>query len=310
MPKIAYIERNFRNKQRQQIIWADQICRDFSRQGYSLTLRQLYYQFVSKGLIPNNDREYNKLGDLISNARRAGLIDWNHINDRTRTVRGYSSWNNASEIIDSAAASFRYDLWERTEQAYRPQVWVEKDALVDVVARACATYRVPYLSCRGYASDSVIWGAAQEFRSLKARGVTPVIIHLGDHDPSGLDMTRDIGDRLALFGGSVNVIRVALNMDQIDQYSPPPNPAKVTDSRFAAYQEEYGDESWELDALAPNVIDDIIADELTNWVNNASWDLGLEDENEIRDRLGEIGTRWDDIDSNWSAIEELMDGSN
>jgi hypothetical protein len=310
MPKIAYIERNFRNKQRQQVAWADQTCRDFARQGYSLTLRQLYYQFVSKGFIPNNDREYNKLGDLISNARRAGLIDWNHINDRTRTVRGYSTWDNASQIMDSAASSFKYDLWERTEQQYRPQVWVEKDALVDVVARACATYRVPYLSCRGYASDSVIWGAAQEFRSLKSRGITPVIIHLGDHDPSGLDMTRDIGDRLALFGGSVHVLRVALNMDQIERYAPPPNPAKITDSRFAQYRDGYGDESWELDALAPNVIGDVIANELTNWIDNAEWDLGMADEVELRSRLGEIGDRWDEIDANWSDIETLLDERN
>lgn len=307
MPKAAYIDRNFRNKQRQHIIWAEEICRQYALQGYSLTLRQLFYQFVSRGHIPNNDREYNKLGDLISNARRAGLIDWNHINDRTRTVRGFSSWNNASEVIDSAAYSFRYDLWERTHQQYRPQVWVEKDALVDVVSRACQTYRVPYLSCRGYVSDSVIWGQAQEFKRLKYRGITPVVIHLGDHDPSGIDMTRDISERLGMFGGYVNVIRVALNMDQIEQYAPPPNPAKITDSRYAQYRDEYGDESWELDALEPQVINDVIRDELTNFVDDDAWAVGLAEETEVRDRLAQIGNRWDDIDNRWDDIEALLD---
>lgn len=80
-----------------------------------------------------------------------------------------------------------------------------------------------------------------------------VILHLGDHDPSGIDMTRDISDRLELFGADVEVKRIALNWDQIDEFTPPPNPAKLSDSRAGAYIAEYGDESWELDALEPTL---------------------------------------------------------
>ena len=89
------------------------------------------------------------------------------------------------------------------------------------------------------------------------------ILHLGDHDPSGIDMTRDNAERLAdVFGGDVELKRIALNMDQIDEYAPPPNPAKVTDSRFEQYLLMYGAESWELDALEPSVINELIVNEV------------------------------------------------
>lgn len=91
-------------------------------------------------------------------------------------------------------------------------------------------------------------------------GQAPVILHLGDHDPSGIDMTRDIVARLEVFTdyAGIEVRRVALNMDQVEQYGPPPNPAKLTDSRVGQYIAVYGLDSWELDALEPQVIVDLI----------------------------------------------------
>lgn len=93
-----------------------------------------------------------------------------------------------------------------------------------------------------------MWSAAQRFISQDYRD-NRVIIHLGDHDPSGIDMTRDIQERLQMFGADVYVKRVALTMNQIGTYNPPPNPAKITDSRASKYIDEYSNESWELDAL-------------------------------------------------------------
>lgn len=256
MPKISYIDKNFSATSLDLIERCNQVIADYSRQGFSLTLRQLYYQMVSRNIIENTERSYKRLGDLVSNARLAGLIDWYAIEDRGRNLRQNSHWNQPGEIIRSARASYKLDKW--ANQPYRPEVWVEKQALEGVVASVCQRLDVPYFACKGYNSQSEQWNAAMRLERYLQEGKTPIIFHLGDHDPSGIDMTRDNRDRLEMFMGGVEVERLALNMNQIRQYNPPPNPAKETDSRFAAYIELYGDESWELDALEPQVLVSLI----------------------------------------------------
>jgi hypothetical protein len=94
-----------------------------------------------------------------------------------------------------------------------------------------------------------------------------IIFHLGDHDPSGIDMSRDISDRLKMFNASVKVERIALNMKQIKKYNPPPSPAKTTDSRYQNYIDEYGFDSWELDALSPDIIENLITTNIEKYVD-------------------------------------------
>lgn len=283
----------FSAEHRQIIDRANTIIADYAAQGYDLTLRQLYYQFVSRNWITNNDKSYKRLGNVLSDARRAGEIDWDAIVDRTRHVRVPPAWKNPAELVATCATAFDVDWWAR--QPYRPLVMIEKDALVGVLEVACAEWHCPYFSCRGYTSDSELWSAARKFDDHIRRGQTPVIFHLGDHDPSGLDMTRDIADRIALFMSSpskVKVRRLALNMDQIEQYNPPPNPAKVTDARFASYQAEYGDESWELDALSPAVISELIGGEMRELIDETTWSASQAARDEGRRKLQAVSDRW------------------
>jgi hypothetical protein len=258
MPKTCYREINFKPKSLALIETANAIIEEYSAQGFELTLRQLYYQFVARDVIPNTQKSYDNLGSLINDARLAGLVDWLAIVDRTRSMRKNSHWASPSEIVESCARQFQIDKWEGQE--YRPEVWVEKDALVGVVERICSSLDVPYFSCRGYTSQSEMWVAAQRLLQWREAGQTPIIIHLGDHDPSGIDMSRDIEDRLALFmdGDAPEFRRIALNKDQVNRYKPPPNPAKLTDSRCRGYIQIHGDKSWELDALDPKVISALI----------------------------------------------------
>ena len=222
----------------------------------------MYYQFVSRDLIANRDSEYKRLGSIINDGRLAGLIDWNAIKDRGRGMAGgYGYDSDPRDHVRAIATWFQLDRWKG--QRYRPEVWVEKDALSGVVGRVCGELDVPYLACKGYMSQSEMWAAGRRLRQYFRAGQTPIIIHLGDHDPSGLDMTRDIEERLRMFAETtVEVRRIALNMDQVRQYNPPPNPAKLTDSRVTGYLAAYGDESWELDALEPTVLADLIRDEV------------------------------------------------
>lgn len=294
MPKICYVERKFTPNSYALIEQANEIIAEYESQGFALTLRQLYYQFVSRDLIPNNIRSYKNLGSVINDARLAGLIDWDHITDRTRALKKNSHWNDPGDIIKSAASSYRIDMWAR--QKNRPEVWIEKDALIGVIESTCQELDVPYFSCRGYTSQSEMWTGAQRIESVLEKKQTPYILHFGDHDPSGKDMTRDIMDRLSLFvGHKIGLTRMALNMDQISKYKPPPNPAKLTDSRSTAYVAAFGNESWELDALDPKVITGLIKAAVNSFKDKKIW---AEDEARMkneRELLTKAADGWDGI---------------
>jgi len=236
----------------------NRIIDEYQEAGYTLTLRQVYYQLVAGAIIENTEKSYKNVGNLINNGRLAGYIDWSSIEDRTREVRKPQTWDSPAQILDVAARTYQRDLWA-TQDNYL-EVWVEKDALIAVVENAASRLNCPCFSCRGYASQTAMHDAAMRFIEKTEHGKDCILIYLGDHDPSGLDMTRDIGERLSGFGAIVDVRRIALNRDQIDLYNPPVNPAKITDTRAKEYISKHGEHSWELDALKPDVIDALITD--------------------------------------------------
>ena len=183
------------------------------------------------------------------------------------------------------------DKWR--DQKHRPEVWIEKDALAGVIEIVCERNDVPYFSCRGYTSQSTMHDAAMRLKSYEQDGQTPIIFHLGDHDPSGKDMTRDIFDRLAMFMGGVHVDRLALNWDQIEEFSPPPNPCKLTDSRAQGYIAEFGDESWELDALDPRTLEGLIQTAIDGVRDKRKWATALKQEREYREELRTVALEWE-----------------
>lgn len=270
MPKIKYSNKKFNETHLRLIGTANEIIVEYQEQGFDLTLRQLYYQFVARDIIPNNMKSYKNLGSIINDARMGGLIDWTAIVDRTRNMQKNSHWDGPRSIVETCANQFQIDKW--LGQEHRVEVWIEKDALAGVIEPICRQLDVPYFSCRGYTSQSEMWSAAQRLDGWINGDQTPVIIHLGDHDPSGIDMTRDITDRMETFiGAPIEVNRIALNMNQIEQYNPPPNPAKITDSRAAGYMQIHGNESWELDALSPIVITRLIERTVRRYRDEEKW---------------------------------------
>lgn len=331
MPKIHYESAPMRKDTLKVIDQANTIIEQYAAQGYELTLRQLYYQFVSRDLIPNQQNEYKRLGDIVSKGRRAGLIDWSAIVDRTRNLQSLATWRNPEAGISAMAEQFRYNWW--LAQPTYVEVWFEKDALMGVFERVANQYRLPFFSCRGYTSDSEVWSAAQRLRAVQRglpilfegwRGneynngeevetVEPhkrnvVVLHFGDHDPSGLDMTRDIRDRLSLFGApGVDVRRLALNMDQVEEHEPPPNPAKETDSRFEGYREEYGDESWELDALEPTVLAELVRSEVKDLIEPEPWKQWRTNEKRARAELQAVTDQYSEVVDEFARDIEVDD---
>lgn len=294
MPKICYEKKTFRSAAIEQINRVNLILEEYAGQGFDLTVRQIYYQFVSRDWLKNTLKEYKKLASVINDARLAGLIDWGRIVDRTRFVRALSHWNDPAEIIDSAANSYREDLW--AAQEHRLEVWIEKDALVGVIEGVCQQNDVPFFSCRGYTSQSEMWGAAQRLNKYCNIGQDIHIIHLGDHDPSGIDMTRDITDRMKMFlEGNIKIHRIALNMNQVKQYNPPPNPAKITDSRSTGYISKFGGTSWELDALSPTVIAELIQEQILLLRDSGAWEESLANQKIGKSQLEKTAKHWTKI---------------
>lgn len=293
MPKVAYVDKRFSADRLRMIEQANSIIRTYRAQGYQLTLRQLYYQFVSRDLLPNQQKEYKRLGSLVNDARLAGHIDWNAIEDRTRNLSALPSWSSPGSIIRSAAGSYHLARW--TDQPCYVEVWIEKEALAGVFERVCEKWDVPFFSCRGYTSQSEMWSAAQRLIARRHAGQEVHVLHFGDHDPSGIDMTRDITDRLELFGARLEVERLALNFDQIEEYDPPPNPAKDTDSRFVGYLDRFGDESWELDALEPSVLSRLVEEKVEKLIDRDRWDAVEAREEEETELLTKASERWRDV---------------
>lgn len=297
MPKIQYQVLSLGPSKLATIKTANEIIAEYQAQGFDLTLRQLYYQFVSRDLIPNKQSEYKRLGDTIADGRLAGLVDWNAIVDRTRFLRAQSTWDTPEEIVHSAMVGYRTDKW--AAQTVRPEVWIEKDALAGVFEAVCTELEVPYFSCRGYTSLSEMWSAGQRMKRHMREGYTPLVLHFGDHDPSGMDMTRDIRERLSMFMGGTEVKRLALNFDQIEKFEPPPNPAKTTDSRASAYIAEFGNESWELDALSPTVLAGLVREAIMGVLDQDAWNASVSEQEEERSILRKI-------ENNYAEVREFV----
>lgn len=290
MTRIAYTEWNPTPATMRVVEQAARIIAAYQAQGFTLTLRQLYYQFVARDLLRNTTQSYKRLGGIVNDARLGGLLDWEAIEDRTRNLSRLPTWADGAHLVEAASGWFNMDLW--ASQEWRVEVWIEKEALAGVFEGVCEELRVPFFSCRGYTSQSEMWGAAQRMRGYRRKGYNVLLLHFGDHDPSGIDMTRDIQDRLALFGADVELRRVALNMEQVEEYSPPPNPAKVTDSRYAGYADTFGDESWELDALEPAVLAELVEENVRTVRDETEWAVALQEEAEERENLRTIASHY------------------
>jgi len=281
---INYSGRSFNKPQMARIETINVILAEYGR---ALTVRQLYYQHVARGLIPNEQREYGRLEHLLGEARLAGLVSWTAIEDRGRNLMGHRTYDGPTQAIKEVRAEYKRDLW--ASQPIRLETWCEKQALEGVVGEICNEERVDFFSTKGYNSLSEMWRAGQRFANYYRKGQRPVVLHLGDHDPAGIDMTRDLKEKLAMFAGTeVTVIRIGLNMDQVERLNPPPQPAKESDSKTPAYVAEYGEDCWELDALPPDQLQAVIKDEVTKWREPKLWDAALKEEAEDKNELDAI----------------------
>lgn len=263
--KEWFRDTNFRENSLRLIGELNHIIEEYQKQGMVLTLRQLYYQCIVANLFPNKPASYKNLSSLVTDARMAGMMDWDAIEDRNRPPRIPNSFRNLDHLVDAALSSYRLDRWK--DQDNYVELWVEKDALAGVLAPMARKFHITLMVNKGYSSASAMYESAYRFKAQADDGKELHLLYLGDHDPSGEDMVRDISERLELFGAPLNVDKIALTTPQVKKHHPPPNPAKLTDPRAPAYIAIHGDKSWEVDALPPKVLQSVIESSILQLVD-------------------------------------------
>jgi hypothetical protein len=275
---------------------ANGILNEYRNMGYRLSLRQLYYQLVARDYIENSVKSYKRIGNLISDARLAGMLDWGMIEDRGRETIIPTAWESPAHIVRAAAQQFRIDRWEG--QPCYVEVMVEKDALSGILEPVCRDLHVRFTANKGYSSSSAMYETGKRIAKMEDCVDEIHIFYLGDHDPSGIDMTRDIAERLELFTyGTINatkVHRLALNWNQVEEWQPPENPAKETDSRYETYVHEFGHSSWELDAVEPRALADLVRKGIQDLIDPLRWQEVTDRERLMRDELMKFASEYED----------------
>lgn len=334
--KIKFREVKLSAANRERLKMINNIIAEYQRQGYVLTLRQLYYQLVSRDVIPNKQTEYSKLSNLLKEGRMAGIVDWDAIEDRLRQPDKPAEFESPRDILDAAINQYRKA--RQQGQPYHIEVWVEKDALSGVLKRVTRVYGVPIMVNRGYSSASAMFDSYQRFLEAFENNQKVVVLYLGDFDPSGVDMIRDIKTRIDEFiVGSEEVQNlyevdydsdeyrdifkhlydkgydsgvcdefaaktyleskakekaedfeikpIALTLEQIREFNPPPNPAKITDPRAKDFIARYGGTSWEVDALKPEVLNNLLEENIKALLDIDKYEAILTQEKKDKARL-------------------------
>lgn len=221
-----------------------------------MTVRQVYYQLVSRQVIENNRSQYQAVSVALVGARKDGFIPWEWIEDRTRRPRAVSMWESLPDFGDTVLSSYRRDVWE--SQPCQIEAWLEKDALSGIFEDLLEPYGVTLNVGRGYDGWSSIHNASERYG--EGEGVT--VLYFGDFDPSGEDMKRSLEERLSFFESSPEIVKCALTFNDITLYNLPPDFTKAKDTRRKGFVAKYGDVAVELDALPIDVLRDRIVREV------------------------------------------------
>ncbi len=213
-----------------------------------ITLRGLFYRAVSAGMFPNTDKQYySRTGRLVTQLRRRGLLPYKWIVDSLRSTVKPSSWTGLSDFGDTVRDAYRKDFWHHLDDYVH--VFCEKDAIAGVIAPVTREFDVALSPVRGYCSESFGYEIGNQFRYIEK----PVhCYYLGDFDPSGFDIERDLRAKLERQSlRDIEWARLAINIEDFAAHGLLPLAAKKKDKRYQKFVDEHGYQCAEVDALVP-----------------------------------------------------------
>ena len=244
-----------------------------------LTLRQTFYRLVANYGLVNKRGSYNTLSKQLVKARKQEDIPIDSIIDRSRNIIPSGDDDDGKPedyfkrikgwLHNDCAKQYSLSMWK--PQDHRIEVWVEKDALSEVIGQITKRFNVLTAPSRGYSSFSYILDATKRFPDKEN-----VVLLFTDHDPSGIDMERDLQKRLDEDSSfPITVKRLGLTYDQVQKYDLSPNRTKKTDTRSKSYEKLYGNDCWELDALPPDVLQKLVEDNIRKYIDVYKWNNQL-----------------------------------
>ena len=240
----------------QETKYRKQLIHDWAEQNRPVTVRQIFYRLSTLDAVPKTENGYKAVGRLCTKMRREGEVPFEWFADNTRWQRKPRTYNSLQDALSNTAQTYRRALWQN--QTGLVEIWCEKEALAGVIYEVTAEWDVPLMVVRGYPSLSFLYNAALELQNATVSGKHSHIFYLGDYDPSGLDIYRQIVDDLHGFApeAQMTMERVAVRQEQIDQWDLPSRPTKKTDSRAKGFTGE----SVELDAITPDALRQIVSE--------------------------------------------------
>lgn len=268
------------------------IVDEYADKNLELTCRQVHYQLVSRNLTKNTDANYKALTKLLTRARMAGMIDWNAIVDRNReSILPYYKDNIATALREAA------QFYRRDRMLYQEcyiEVMIEKMAIIEIVEQVTNKYSIRLTGDKGFCSNTVLYDIANRMKDAKKKGKICYILYIGDHDPSGLTMDECIKNALEdMKANGVSFRRVALTQEQVEKYNLPPNNIKDGDKNSDEYREKHGSLSWECDALPPEILQEVLEDEILSIIDYNTYMFMLkreeEDKEKLRQMVGSLG---------------------
>jgi len=251
-------------------------ARAILEEGHPMTVRQVFYQLVSRLVVKNTRIEYQAVSDVLKDARREGAIPWDWVEDRLRRPHTVSMWRDLADFIETVRHAYRRDVWA-TQPGY-VEVWLEKDALSGIFEQVLRPYGVTLNVGRGFDGWTSINDAAERYEPWEDEGKTVTVLYFGDFDPSGEDMVRSLEERLADRGVYPTVTKCALTKAVIERYHLPPAMTKASDTRSAAFVERHGDMAVELDAMPTDALAELVRSEVAAAMDLAALEAtrGLE----------------------------------
>ena len=234
------------------------------------SVRAVCYRLFTMGFIPDMSKaSVGKVGRLLVLAREEGRIPWEWIVDETREAERAPVWEDPEDYTRYVNNIYRRDLW--ASQDRQVEVWSEKGTIRGTLSPVLYNYGVTLRVFHGFSSATAIYDVAKDTHKLRE----PLLaFYVGDWDPSGLSMSEvDLPRRLVRYSANVELRRVALTEEQTDIYDLPSFEAKTKrgDPRFKWFRKKYGKKCYELDALSPNVLRQVVRSELEEIIDEEKW---------------------------------------
>jgi hypothetical protein len=290
-------DHRFQKKTRERLERIKVIIAEYEARGFKLGCRQIHYQFVARGWHENTENNVGKINSTLRNAREAGEVDWDMIEDRSRQLIEPVTYDGPADRIEYASYSYAEEPWK--DQRYRPIVCIEKHGLLESITGVCDEHGVLYFAHHGSCSRTILYKVAKRCAEISDQGQTPLVLHLSDHDPTGKQMDHSVSNSISKYANrKIEMRRLGLTKQQVRQYRLIPFPAKETDPRYNEYVEEHGVSAWELDALEPEAISGLIRTELNKLIDRKKWKAAKRQEERNRAQI-----KW--VADNWTKVEKL-----